>query len=235
MAHDISLFEGTAWYLVFLFSTTVHEASHACASLKLGDDTAHRGGQVTLDPTPHIKREPFGMVIVPMLSYFLGGWMIGWASAPYDPHWARLYPKRAGLMAMAGPASNLLLMLMAAVLIRIGIGFGVFEAPSQISLTQVVIAHREGLYQLAAILLSITFSLNLLLFAFNLLPFPPLDGSSIPLLFLSENAAEKYSDLLRSPGLSIFGMIVAWKLFGLIHPPLHLFAINVLYPSLNYL
>lgn len=93
MADDISLFQGTAWYIVFLFSTTVHEAAHALVALKLGDDTAHRGGQVTLDPTPHVRREPFGMVVVPLLSYFLGGWMVGWASAPYDPEWARRYPR----------------------------------------------------------------------------------------------------------------------------------------------
>jgi len=90
---DTSLFfYGTAWYLAFLFSTTLHEASHALVALKLGDDTAHRGGQVTLDPIPHIQREPVGMVVVPIVSYLLGGWMIGWASAPYDPEWAGRNP-----------------------------------------------------------------------------------------------------------------------------------------------
>src|SRR5690349_10920884 len=99
MNDNITLFDGAAWYVVFLFSTTIHEASHALAALRMGDDTAHRGGQVTIDPFPHMKREPFGMVIVPLLSYFMGGWMMGWASAPYDPVWANRYPKRAGLMA----------------------------------------------------------------------------------------------------------------------------------------
>jgi len=234
MSQEISLFDGAAWYLVFLFSTTVHEASHALVALKLGDDTAHRGGQVTLDPTPHIRREPFGMVLVPLLSYYFGGWMIGWASAPYDPIWAMRYPKRAGLMAMAGPASNFILVLLAALLIRVGIAFGVFSAPDQIMMANVVAAHQDGLWHLAAVLLSITFSLNLLLFAFNLIPFPPLDGSSLPLLFLSESAAEKYWTFLRNPGLAMMGMIVAWNVFGPIFRPIHAFAIGVLYPSLHY-
>jgi len=50
-----------------------------------GDHTAALGGQVSLDPVPHIRREPFGMVVFPILTYVMGGWMMGWASAPYDP------------------------------------------------------------------------------------------------------------------------------------------------------
>ncbi|HWD19873.1 MAG TPA: site-2 protease family protein, partial [Verrucomicrobiae bacterium] len=135
MRDDFSLFDGAGWYIVFLFSTTVHEASHALAALKLGDDTAHRGGQVTLDPTPHVKREPFGMVIVPILSYILGGWMIGWASAPYDPVWANRHPNRAAWMAVAGPASNFSLMLICALLIRLGMWGGWFEPPDVLTTT----------------------------------------------------------------------------------------------------
>ncbi len=236
MPPEMSLFDGVAWYMVFLFSTTVHEASHALAALKLGDDTAHRGGQVSLDPTPHVKREPFGMVVVPLLSYVFtqGGWMMGWASAPYDPHWAARYPRRAGLMALAGPVSNLVLVLIAAALIHIGIHMGYFHAPDRVNFHQVVVSNTGGLPYLASILLSIGFSLNLLLFLFNLIPFPPLDGSSLPLIFLSEEAAEKYWELLRSPGITMVGMIVAWKIFDVIYPPLHLIAINLLYPGLQY-
>ena len=236
MPPEMSLFDGFAWYLVFLFSTTVHEASHALVALKLGDDTAHRGGQVSLDPTPHVKREPFGMVVMPLLSYLLtqGGWMMGWASAPYDPHWAARYPRRAGLMALAGPVSNLLLVLVTAILIHVGIATGFFHAPDRVTFHQVVVSNQAGLSHLAAILLSIGFSLNLLLCLFNLIPFPPLDGSSLPLLFLSEEAADKYWDVLRTPGITMFGIFVAWKIFDVIYPPLHLIAINLLYPSLHY-
>jgi hypothetical protein len=95
---------GLQWFLVFIFSTSWHEAAHAWVAHKLGDSTAYEGGQVSLDPTPHIRREPIGMVVVPIISYLIGGWMIGWASAPYDPRWANQYPRRAALMALAGPA-----------------------------------------------------------------------------------------------------------------------------------
>ena len=130
---DLDFALGLKWYLVFLFSTTAHEAAHAWAALKLGDDTAHRGGQVTLDPTPHLKREPIGMIAVPIISYLLGGWMIGWASAPYDPRWAMQYPKRAAAMALAGPVSNFIILLLSAIAIRVGIAMGHFDAPQSIT------------------------------------------------------------------------------------------------------
>lgn len=234
MGHDISLFDGACWYVVFLFSTTVHEASHALAAYRLGDDTAYRGGQVSLDPTPHIKREPFGMVVIPLISYMLGGWMIGWASAPYDPMWAHRHPRRAGIMAMAGPASNFLLMVIAAMLIRIGIASQWFELPAQISADHIVAATGPGLPVLAATLISIFFSLNLLLFAFNLIPFPPLDGSSIPLLFLSNEGAAKYWMMLRQPGLNMIGLIIAWRAFDVVYPAIHLFFVNTLYLGLGH-
>ncbi|MEP6662447.1 MAG: site-2 protease family protein [Verrucomicrobiota bacterium] len=234
MLSDVSWFDGAAWYGVFLFATTVHEASHAYVALKLGDDTAHRGGQVSLDPTPHIRREPFGMVIVPILSYVFGGWMIGWASAPYDPHWANRHPKKAGLMALAGPISNLCLLLICAILIRVGILAGILQIPETVNFHHVVSATSEGLPHLFEVLVSIGFSLNLLLFLFNLLPLPPLDGSSLPLLFLSRETAARYNEALRHPAFSMIGFLVAWKIFGVIYSPIHLFAINLLYPGVHY-
>ena len=112
-----TLLLGIVWYVVLLFSLTFHEAGHAWAALRGGDRTAYRGGQVSLDPIPHIRREPFGTVIFPLLAYSLGGWMIGWASTPYDPAWAHAHPRRAGWMSLAGPASNLLLVLVAALFV----------------------------------------------------------------------------------------------------------------------
>ena len=96
------LIAGVVWYVVFLLSTTCHEASHAWAAKLGGDLTAFHGGQVSLDPIPHIRREPFGMVIFPLLTYATGGWMMGWASAPYDPSWSERYPRRAAWMSLAG-------------------------------------------------------------------------------------------------------------------------------------
>lgn len=225
------LVEGIAWYLVFLFSTTVHEASHALTALKLGDDTAYRGGQVSLDPVPHIRREPFGMVLVPIISFMFGGWMIGWASAPYNALWARYYPKRAALMAMAGPASNLLLVLVAAGLIHLGLGTGFFQHADRFSPLGLVTAAQPGIGHAMAMLVSLLFSLNLLLFTFNLMPFPPLDGSSIVTLFLPDSAAQKVNDAMNSPAFSLIGFVIAWRVFGLIYPYVFAFALMLLFPS----
>jgi len=229
-ANEFSLFDGACWYGVFLFSTTLHEASHAFAAFKMGDDTAYRAGQVSLDPTPHIRREPFGMVVVPLLSYFLmGGYMIGWASAPYDPAWEQRYPRRAGIMAMAGPLANLILMLLAVLFIRLGMAMNFFHISSIPHGSEVAIAMRDGIPHLCAVLLSITFSLNLVLFVFNLLPLPPLDGSNIPLLFLSHEGAARYSSYLRHPTFALIGVIVGYRLFPYIFRPVQEFVTNLFF------
>src|SRR5215475_4379593 len=139
-----ALVQGLVWYVVFLFSTTCHEASHSLAAKWGGDLTAFRGGQVTLNPVPHMKREPFGMLVVPLLSFLLGGWMIGWASAPYDPFWQSRYPRRAAWMSLAGPAANFALMLLAAIGIRGGMMAGIFLQPREVGFTSITEAvHSE--------------------------------------------------------------------------------------------
>src|SRR5689334_25113478 len=120
------LFYGLLWFVAFLFSTTVHEAMHALVAYRGGDATAYRGGQVSLSPLPHIRREPIGMLVVPLLTSLTQGWAMGWASAPYDPYWAERHPRRAALMAAAGPAGNLLVAAAALTLIKIGLMSGYF-------------------------------------------------------------------------------------------------------------
>ncbi len=124
---DLAL--GAIWYIVFLFSTTCHEAAHALVAKLGGDTTAAEGGQVTLNPIPHIRRSPYGMVVIPIISYVVGGWMIGWASAPFNPAWQRQYPRRSAWMALAGPAANFTLMILAGIAIRIGLAAGYFDPP----------------------------------------------------------------------------------------------------------
>ena len=233
---DLNLVNGLIWYFVFIYTTVLHEAGHAWAGLRLGDDTAYRGGQVSLDPTPHIKREPFGMVLVPILSWFLNGgrWMIGWASAPYDPEWAKRYPRRTAWMAMAGPAADLLLLGLAALLIHVGMEWGVLR-PGSLRLDEIVQA-QEGTakgWELVATMLSITFSLQVVLIPFNLLPLPPLDGSALPLFFLSQAACEKYQEILWNPTTRLFGIVIAWQVYGKIFPDIFRFAFRLLYPGLD--
>jgi len=225
---------GLMWYGAFLFSTVCHEAAHAWSALKLGDDTAARGGQVSLNPIPHVRREPFGMVVVPLFSFLAGGWLVGWASAPYNPAWARQFPKRAALMALAGPGTNLLLALAAALLIRVGYEWHFFRAPYSVSAAHLTSAMHDGPAEFLAPMLSIMLSLNLLLFLFNLVPLPPLDGSSAPLLLLPPAAAEKYQAVMSSPWLSFAGILLASRLVSPILPKLLLGATSVLYPSMHY-
>lgn len=225
---------GTLWYLAFIVSVVAHEAAHAWAALRLGDATAWRGGQVTLDPLPHIRREPVGTVVVPLLAYLVGGWMIGWASTPYDRTWAQAHPQRSALMALAGPLANLALLLLAALAIRMGISGGVFHAPSSLSFTSVVASHQPGVWHGLAVLLSIFFSLNLILLTFNLLPLPPMDGSGILPLFLGREAALRYQGWMQNSSVSLLGLFVAWKFFGELYRPLHLFVINLLYPGAGF-
>jgi Zn-dependent protease len=230
---DLNLALATIWYLVFIFSLTFHEAAHAFAAHKFGDPTAYYHGQVSLDPIPHIRRSPFGMVVVPVISFIIGGWMIGWASAPYDPYWADRNRRKAALMALAGPAANFALILLAALGIRAGMILGYFHAPDQITFNRITEADT-GPANSIAILLSIIFSLNLVLLVFNLIPLPPLDGSSILTLFLSDHAASRYNSLIQEPAYRLIGLIIAWHLLDLILSPVHTFALNILYPGAGY-
>lgn len=226
---------GLLWYVVFLFSTVCHEAAHAWVAKLGGDLTAFHGGQVSLDPMPHIRREPFGMILFPILSYATAGWMMGWASAPYDPYWAQRHPKRAAWMSLAGPCANFALVLVAAAGIHIGIQAGIFEHPNSINFSRIVAARAEGLPTLGADFLSVLFSLNLLLGTFNLVPVPPLDGFSVLGLFMSEESARKLEAMGQQIAPYAFlGLIVAWQVFDHLYSPIFSFALTLLYPSVGY-
>ena len=226
---------GLLQYLVFLFSTSCHEASHALAAKLGGDLTAFQGGQVSLNPLPHVRREPFGMVIVPLLALVMGGYMIGWASAPYDPAWQQRYPRRAAWMSLAGPGANFALVLIAAILIHAGILAGVFQAPQHLTSFHVVDAAASGPFEALATLVSILFALNLILGVFNLLPIPPLDGFSALGIFMTESAAirfERWGTEMRA--YWFLGLLVGWQLFGRVYEPIFWAGIQLLYPGTTY-
>lgn len=225
---------GLLWFVVFVVSTTFHEAAHGFAALKFGDRTAYDAGLVTLDPIPHVQRSPFGMLLVPILSYALGGWMIGWASTPYDPYWAHGNRRQGALMALAGPVANLALIVIAALLIRIGMLLGIFAEPARVTWVQTTVAASPGIATGAAVVVSVLFSLNLILLVFNLLPLPPLDGSEVVSLFLSDSTAERYREFMAQPAASMIGLIVAWNLMDFLLRPVHTLALNLLYPGAGY-
>jgi Zn-dependent protease len=217
------------WYVAFLFSTICHEAAHAVTAHWLGDDTAYEGGQVTLNPMPHIRREPWGMVLIPLFFFLTSGWMMGWASTPYDFHWALQHPKRSALMSLAGPLTNLLLFLLATLAILVGLHAGWFLPSESIRFSSIVTAPEAGMAASFAALLSVFFSLNLLLFIFNLIPLPPLDGSAALTLFMGDRTAEKYLLFMQHSSFKIVTLLVAWLILSKILGPVFYVAISLLF------
>lgn len=171
---------------VLIISLTTHEAAHALVAKLGGDDTAYHSGQVTLNPIPHMQREPFGMVVLPLVSLYLskGASCFGFASAPVSAVWAYQHPKRAALVSAAGPVANVLLALIAFVVLW-AIGR---PAPGA----------AESVRTIAGTFLV----LNVLLAIFNLFPVPPLDGAGV-VSGLFTPARRFYDGLRRIPYLGM--------------------------------
>jgi Zn-dependent protease len=159
---------------------------------------------VTLNPLPHIRREPFGMVALPLLSLALshGTSCFGFAHAPIDPRWAYHNPKKAALMSAAGPLSNLLLAAIAfAVLYSIGRPDG---------------NTAEAIHRIAAVFLL----LNLLLAVFNVIPVPPLDGAGV-VTGLFPPARRFYDTIQRIPYSGIIILIVLIQVLPDLYLPVY--------------
>src|SRR5690606_38234689 len=208
------LAELLVWYLVFLFSTTCHEFAHAYAALKGGDTTAYEGGQVSLDPTPHIRRSPFGMVVVPIISLLTWHFVIGWGASPYNPFWASRHPRRYAIMSLAGPCANILLALIAFVLLVSMSKGGVFvlsRMPSFDTLVTPLTDEVNTPMGALASVLSVMFSLNVLLAIFNLLPIPPLDGAAVIEGFWPERVGALMAKVRETPMYGILGLVLVWQ------------------------
>jgi len=227
---------GLAWYAIFLFQLVLHEAAHSLAAQCGGDDTAAASGLVTIDPVPHIRRHPFGTVVVPVLSYLLSGWVMGWGSAPYNSFWADRYPHRAARMALAGPLANLFLLMLSGAAIYLGLYLGFFEMPESLmykDLFSGIVKAAPEIPKAFPVLLSLAFTLNLLILLLNILPLPPLDGSSAVMLFMSESAARKWQSFINNPTLGILGVLAAWKVIGVLFIPLFDWSLNIFYSPLS--
>ena len=190
----IAIFE----FVLLIFSLSVHECSHAWMASRLGDQTARLQGRVTLNPIYHI--DPVGTLLFPALMIFgpfiglsmFGGMLVGWAKP--TPIISRNFAKirrDENLVTMAGPVSNLLIVLVA------------FVVLAMISLAggrQMVRSTFEGGLQLGALsglqavvlLCTLAIFINLALFFFNLFPIPPLDGSRIVRNVLPYSAVQAY-------------------------------------------
>jgi len=193
-----------------VLAVSFHEAAHAWAANRLGDPTAKELGRVTMNPAKHV--DIIGSLVVPLFLIVAGGFMFGWAK-PVPVRIDNLNnPKRDNaIVSAAGPASNLLLALAAAFLLRI-----LLLLPDAMSF------FTEPLTYLCIGLIFI----NVILAVFNLIPIPPLDGSGVLAAFLPDEWAEKYLSI------GAFGMIIV--LVILILDPLHIgFWPKIIHPVVN--
>jgi Zn-dependent protease len=191
---------------VLILSIVAHEVAHGYAANALGDPTARLAGRLTLNPVPHL--DPVGSILVPALLVLTGSSVLfGWAKpVPYNPF--NLKHQRWGetLVALAGPATNIFLAVVFALVIR-------FAGPSMLSGAALSVAS------------TIVF-VNLFLGLFNLIPFPPLDGYGIlrsALPWSASHAFSRFEAQVRSMGalslllfLLIFSYIFAGPFFMLV-------------------
>ena len=177
---DVSYLAQLLTYAVALVAgIVVHESAHALAAYALGDKTARSRGRVSLNPLNHI--DPFGTVLLPILLILAGGPVFAFAK-PVPVHLGNLkHPKRDEiLVSLAGPASNIVLACGAALLFRGALDASLFAGLGTATFDAVV--------SLAFAFMSV----NLALAFFNLIPLPPLDGSSILVLLLRGEALRAY-------------------------------------------
>ena len=183
--------------LPVIFAITLHEAAHGYIAQRLGDNTAAMMGRVTLNPFPHI--DPVGTILLPLLLYFStsGAFLFGYAK-PVPVRFGNLHnPKRDMIwVALAGPASNLLQALLWGILLYVLAGSGVTE--------------RFFLEMCRAGMLT-----NVVMFAFNLFPLPPLDGGRIVVGLLPWRQAVMFSRVepwgfFIVMALVITGVISSW-------------------------
>jgi Zn-dependent protease len=172
-------------------------------------------------------------VLVPILTFAYAHWMMGWASAPYDPDWQRRYPRRAAWMALAGPGANFALVLIAALSIRIGIALHFFRMPQSATFTHIAEAAVPGTPELIATFLSVLFVLNLVLGTFNLLPVPPLDGHTGITLLMGEETALRFLEWSRR-GMGMIGLLVAWIVYDKLFDHIFRLSLAALYPGSSW-
>lgn len=200
------VFQAVTSYVVLLFSLSVHEAAHAWAALRLGDDTAAREGRVSLNPIVHI--DPIGTVLMPLAQFLASGIpLLAWAkptpvvAVNFRPGWFR---SGQVIVAAAGPLSNIVL----ATCFLTG-----FVALRFVTLD-------EGLYSFLATLMGTGVLLNASLALFNLLPLPPLDGSHMASWGLPRGLGERYDRLMEPLGSWPLLILVASGVLGTVLSPI---------------
>ncbi len=177
--------------VVVFYSIIIHEVSHALVASWLGDDTAQRQGRLSLNPLKHI--DIFGTIVLPLLLYFSAGFIFGYAKpVPINPYNFRDYKRDSGLTALAGPISNICIAILFTLVYHLG----------------------SGIILVPQMALMVVY-LNLLLAFFNLIPVPPLDGSKVLGIFLSDRAYYQWTLQEKKGMIILVGVILISNLFGL--------------------
>jgi len=200
---EYSLFEKIIiWAIPILFAITVHEVAHGWVADKLGDQTAKIMGRITLNPIKHI--DPIGTVALPLILLFIGSFIFGWAK-PVPVTWKNLRKPRRdmALVALAGPAANLIMMIIWSILAKLVILISAATSSSQFLLSMCG----------AGILI------NIVLMVLNLFPLLPLDGGRVLSAMLPVTWAKKYSRL-EPYGLFILIALLATGVLGKIIWPI---------------
>jgi Zn-dependent protease len=190
--------------LPLLLAITLHEAAHGLIAEKFGDKTARRLGRVSLNPLRHI--DPLGTVALPLLMYFTTGFIFGWAK-PVPVDWRNLRNPRRDMawVALAGPAANLLMMVLWGLISRIGFHM-----------------HNAGMEWVAMPLMymgGFGLLINAILMILNLFPLPPLDGGRI-LVSLLPPAAARHVAAIEPYGIIILILLLASGILSYLIDPL---------------
>jgi Zn-dependent protease len=189
-------------FLVLIFSLSIHEAAHAWSASQLGDDTAKRLGRVTLNPVVHV--DPIGTLLLPLIAMLSNAPIIGWAKpTPVNTRNLRNPRRDHILVTAAGPTSNLIIAVAAALTLRALPG----GAAASNVMTPLNMIATEALL------------LNVLLAVFNMLPIPPLDGGQIMMALLPPRIARQLGFLYEYGFLILMGLLVTGILGSLIGPP----------------
>jgi len=187
-------------FVVLVLSLSFHEAAHAWTADRLGDSTARRLGRITLNPLAHI--DWIGTVLFPLVAMMSGWPLIGWAK-PVPVNGANLRSPRRdfAIVAAAGPLSNLLLAVLAAMVL------GVLESGQLTSLPAPLVR-----------LVLVGLTLNVLLAVFNLLPVPPLDGSNVLAGLVPERFARIIDATRPYSWLILYALMLSGALWTIVGP-----------------
>jgi Zn-dependent protease len=201
-----------------LFSLTVHEAAHAWSASRLGDDTARSLGRVSLNPLVHI--DPIGTIVFPLIALFTNVPVLGWAK-PVPVNTSNLrgnWRQKYMAIAAAGPASNLVLALGAAVLLAVlplsggALSGGALPGGDAAEAALTVGAPLRALLRAGVIL-------NVFLAVFNMVPIPPLDGGNVASGLLTGPVARAYDGLRPYGFFVLYALMFSGILDRLITPP----------------